>query len=332
MQNQNPKVTVLMPVYNCESFLKEAINSILDQTFKDFEFLIINDGSTDKTGEILKSYNDPRIKIINNKKNIGLTKSLNKGLRVAKGEYIARQDADDISLPLRLEKEVEILEKDHKVGLVGIRYEVIDEAGKSFGIVKYPTTDKEIKRLLMRENPFGHGSVMLRKEYIENIGFYRTEFKYVQDLDFFLRISEKCEVVNISEPLYKFRISPNSLKKKVEQDRYAALARELAKERRKFGKDKLQIGNKTEIDKILKKIHSISWIERRKVLARTYYSWGYRLFYKGDYRRARMWILKSFFYNAFNVNTWIILTLTFLSPSMVDIIRKIKAIARKGLR
>ena len=184
----------------------------------------------------------------------------------------------------------------------------------------------------MRENPFGHGSVMLRKEYIENIGFYRTEFKYVQDLDFFLRISEKCEVVNISEPLYKFRISLNSLKKKVEQDRYATLARELAKERRKFGKDKLQIGNKTEINKILKKIHSISWIERRKVLAQTYYSWGYRLFYKGDYRRARMWILKALFYNAFSVNAWLILTLTFLSPSMVDIIRKIKAMVRERLR
>ena len=96
-----PKVTVLMSVYNSEKFLRESINSILEQTFKDFEFLIINDGSTDSSREIILSYNDPRITLFDNKNNIGLTKSLNKGLDLAKGEYIARQDADDISLPVQ---------------------------------------------------------------------------------------------------------------------------------------------------------------------------------------------------------------------------------------
>ena len=327
---KNHKVTVLMSVYNGEKYLREAIDSILNQTFTDFEFLIVNDGSTDRTAEILQSYDDHRIKIVDNAKNIGLTKSLNIGLRMARGEYIARMDADDVSMSLRLEKESELLDNKPEVGLVGIRYEVIDEADKSFGIVKYPMTDKEIKRRLLEGTSFGHGSVMFRKECIETVGLYRPEFKYAQDYDFFLRISERYAVANISESLYKFRISPASLRKKVEQDRYATFAKDLAKERKNNGKDKLQIGNKTEIGKILKKIHSISWIERRIVLSQTYYSWGSRLFYNGDCKRARNWILKALFYNTFSFNAWIILILSFLSPTTIDKIRKVKRLIQKG--
>src|SRR3990170_6306785 len=102
----NPEITVLMSVYNGERFLREAIESILNQTYRDFEFLIINDGSTDSSREIILSYNDPRIRLIDNELNIGLTRSLNKGLRLARGKYIARQDADDISFRKRLEKQV----------------------------------------------------------------------------------------------------------------------------------------------------------------------------------------------------------------------------------
>jgi len=116
---KEPKVTVLMPVYNGEKYLNEAIDSILGQTFKDFKFLIINDGSTDGTADILKSYKDSRIKVTNNEKNIGLTKSLNKGLKMAKSEYIARMDADDISLPTRLQKQVEFMDSHPKVGVCG---------------------------------------------------------------------------------------------------------------------------------------------------------------------------------------------------------------------
>ena len=124
---KNPKVAVLMSVYNGEKYLREAINSILSQTFNDFEFLIINDGSTDGTADILKSYTDSRIKIINNEKNIGLTKSLNKGLKIAKGEYIARQDADDISMPERLKEEVAFLEIHKDYAVVGTFVKILNE-------------------------------------------------------------------------------------------------------------------------------------------------------------------------------------------------------------
>ncbi|TNE70794.1 glycosyltransferase family 2 protein, partial [bacterium] len=106
---ESPVITCLMSVYNGEEFLREAMDSILDQTYTNFEFLIINDGSTDDTVPIIESYDDPRIRLIHNEVNIGLTKSLNKGIGLAKGEYIARMDADDISLPERFERQIEVL-------------------------------------------------------------------------------------------------------------------------------------------------------------------------------------------------------------------------------
>ena len=112
---ENPRVTALMSVFNGDKYLSEALESILNQTFTNFEFLIINDGSNDRTEDILKSYDDVRIRIINNDNNMGLAKSLNKGLRIARGEYIARMDADDISLPTRLARQVEFLDKNKHV-------------------------------------------------------------------------------------------------------------------------------------------------------------------------------------------------------------------------
>ena len=133
-----PQITVLMPVYNGEKYLRQAVDSILNQTFKDFEFLIINDGSTDKTLAILQEYKNKRVKIINNKKNIGLTKSLNKGLKLAKGKYIARMDADDISLSNRLRKQIDFLDKHNKIGVLGTQMKIINNSNKIVGEYKTP--------------------------------------------------------------------------------------------------------------------------------------------------------------------------------------------------
>lgn len=125
---KEPKISVVMSVYNGERYLGEAVESIFNQTFSDFEFIIINDGSTDRTPEILTEIDDPRAKVIN-QPNRGLTASLNRAIRLAKGEYIARMDADDISEPTRLERQVEVLDRDPDVVLVACWYEVIDEKG-----------------------------------------------------------------------------------------------------------------------------------------------------------------------------------------------------------
>jgi glycosyltransferase involved in cell wall biosynthesis len=129
--SKNPKVTVLMPVYNGEKYLREAIESILNQTFIDFEFLIINDGSTDRSVEIIESYSDPRIRLVHNERNMKLIATLNKGLELARGEYIARMDCDDISLPERLAKQVAFMDANPEVGVLGTAFQTIDSYGKS---------------------------------------------------------------------------------------------------------------------------------------------------------------------------------------------------------
>ena len=328
---KNPKVTVLMSVYNGEKYLNEAIDSILGQTFKDFEFSIINDGSTDRTAKVLKSYQDPRIKIINNEKNIGLTKSLNKGLKMAKGNYIARQDADDISMPERLKKEVEFLEQNRNVGLVGTDYFMINEKGEAVHIVKCLNGSRELKTKLLEGNQFGHGSVILRRECIDKVGTYREEFKFAQDYDFYLRIAEVYDVANISEPLYKWRINIGSVsvKKKVLQDKYALLAIELAKERRQLGKDKLQSLKREEVNNFMDNyLISKYEFQNKKEIAQNYCFWSRVLFDGKDYKGAFKLIFKSFISYPLNKETWILafkdLAILLFPKPIMNILRYIK--------
>lgn len=320
-----------MSVYNGEKYLQEAIDSILGQTFKDFEFLIINDGSTDKTAEILKSYNDPRIKIINNEKNIGLTKSLNKGLRLVRGEYIARQDADDISMPERLEKEVEFLEQNKNVGLVGTDYFMINEKGKVVHIVKCLNGCRELKAKLLESNQFGHGSVMFRRECIDNIGAYREEFKFAQDYDFYLRIVEAYDVANISEPLYKWRIDSKSISvaKKALQDKYTLLAIELAKEKRKLGKDELQSLKREEVNNFMDNyLISKYEFQNKKKIAQNYCFWSRVLFGGKDYKGAFKLLFKSLVSYPLNKETWVLvfkdLAILLFPKSVIKVLRYIK--------
>ena len=286
---KNPKVTVLMSVYNGEKYLQEAIDSILVQTFKDFEFLIVNDGSTDKTREILESYKDPRIRIINNEKNIGLTKSLNIGLRIVKGEYIARQDADDISCGNRLERQIKFLDEKLDIAIVGTNYFRINEKGDIIQEIKRQEKDKDIKKYLLNGNQLGHGTIMFRKSCIEKVGFYREEFKFAQDYDFVLHFSEKYKLANIPETLYKWRINSDSVSvsRKIIQDRYAKLALRLFNERKKLGYDRLEKGEKIE------EIFNNSFeVINKKELFDGYFFWGMNFYNNQAYINA----LKNFLF------------------------------------
>jgi glycosyltransferase involved in cell wall biosynthesis len=200
-----PKVTVLMSVYNGEKYLREAIESILNQTFKDFEFLIIDDGSIDSTPEIIQSYNDPRIRVIRNDENLGLTKSLNIGLREAKGEYIARMDADDISVPERLEKQVLLLEKYPKIGVLGTNIQYINEFGNPSLILKWPQRDSLIKWQLCFMNPIAHPSVIIRRKLLADSGGYNEEITFGQDYDLWVRLSPKTHFENHKDILLHLR-------------------------------------------------------------------------------------------------------------------------------
>jgi len=202
----DPLVTVLMSVYNGEKYLSEAIESILNQTYKNFEFLIINDGSTDKTMEILQSYHDSRIKIIDNKNNIGLTKSLNKGLSMAKGEYIARMDADDISLPERLERQVQYMDVHPDIGVFGTWIKYIDENGTPQGDWRMITSPGLIGWHLFFGTCLAHPSVIMRRDVVEQVGFYCSEALCAQDYDLWIRISAITKLANIPEILLQRRV------------------------------------------------------------------------------------------------------------------------------
>jgi glycosyltransferase involved in cell wall biosynthesis len=206
------KVTVLMAVYNGERYLREAIDSILNQTFRDFELTIVNDGSIDRTAEIISSYDDPRIQLINNDLNLGLTKSLNKGLAVARGKYVARQDADDISEPERLAKQVAFLEAQPDLALLGTFYQEIDDLGNKISEHTLPHDCTKIRWDLLFYTPFVHSSVMFRKSIvIEKIGFYNENFSYAQDYDYWCRIALSLKVANLSEYLLRYRLNPASM-------------------------------------------------------------------------------------------------------------------------
>lgn len=197
---RNPKITVLMPVYNGEKYLREAIGSILNQTFNDFEFLIINDSSTDSTREIILSYDDTRIRLEDNEKNIGLTHSLNKGLRLAKGKYVARMDADDISLPDRLEKQLAVIENNTDVSIVACWIDIIDKNNTYIGnwhADRENNSPEQIYYTLFFENCIAHSSVLFKKELALKIGGYNESFRKSQDYELWIRLSKITKIVKI---------------------------------------------------------------------------------------------------------------------------------------
>jgi glycosyltransferase involved in cell wall biosynthesis len=193
-----------MSVFNGEQYLVESIESILRQSFADFEFLIIDDGSTDRSGSIIASFDDTRIRLIS-RANRGLTASLNEGIKAAKGEFIARQDADDISLPTRLEREVEYLDHHPTVGMVGTNYVIIDAEGGLLRETSLFTHPADLALAQMVYNQFGHGSVMIRRAVLDVVGGYNAHVGHVEDHDLFCRIGSVCELANLAEPLYLWR-------------------------------------------------------------------------------------------------------------------------------
>jgi glycosyltransferase involved in cell wall biosynthesis len=209
-----PKVTVLMSVYNGERFLHESIESILGQTWSDFEFLIINDGCTDNSRDIILSFNDPRIRLVDNLSNIGLTKSLNRGLQLAQAEYIARQDADDISFPGRLERQVQFLDEYPDVALLGTRARAIDENGKprKTNLLRIPVSLLAIRWYLMFQNAFIHSSVMFRRSIVwKKLGGYDESFVRAQDYELWSRTARSFKVENLSDVFIDYRFDYDSI-------------------------------------------------------------------------------------------------------------------------
>jgi len=219
-----------MPVLNGEKYLKLAIESILSQSYKDFEFIIIDDGSTDKTEQIIKSYKDPRIVYIKNPSNLGLSKSYNIGIKVAQGQYVTRMDADDISTKNRFEKQLNFLIQHKSIGIVGSSVTLIDENDKQLKIHSRPTNHLEIKWASLFSTPLVHPSIMGYTEIFKK-NPYDENLKNSEDYELWSRLlfTTNVRLANIQEPLLLYRLSSNSFTQKLNTEKRATSARNTIK-------------------------------------------------------------------------------------------------------
>ena len=215
-----------MPVYNNTLYLRESIDSILNQTYEDFEFIILDDDSTEAVWEIMSGYNDPRIICVKNKENIGLTKSLNICLDMAKGDYIARQDSDDISKPKRFEEELKLFDNE-SVGMVSCwgetvhhKYPEVKKTLRDHYLDKLVRSvkDEDIKETLLEKNCILGPAAIYRKEVVDKIGYYDEELYFAQDYNYWLRISDFFDISIVKKNLYLRRKNPKSVRS---DDRHA---------------------------------------------------------------------------------------------------------------
>ncbi len=209
-------VSIILSVYNGEKYLSEALESVLVQTFTNWELILVNDCSTDSSGEIAYNYakKDERIRYFSMSKNSKLIACLNFAIEQSQGKYIARFDADDIMMPDRLEQQVNFLESHPDIGLLGTAVESIDENGDFICFAYVETEDEKIKRLLPKKNPFYHPSVMYRANVIKTVGAYSSQYPRAEDYELFIRFAQQSKIANLPKPLIKYRTLSTSISHK----------------------------------------------------------------------------------------------------------------------
>lgn len=241
MQTKTPKISVLMSAYNSEKYIAEAIESILNQTFKDFEFIIINDGSTDKTAEIIEKYakKDVRIRFVNNTKNQGIIAALNPGFAMCRGEYIARMDSDDISLPERFAKQVKYMDQHPECGVLGTSIIIFDKENSKEYIQKKRITFFDLLQSCCVVNP----SVMLRKSTLLNNNIlYRPKYIHAEDYGMWSELIKLTEFHNLQDILLKYRWHGGNVSC-VHENRQIQTAKEIQSEMLEFLTDIKEVEN-----------------------------------------------------------------------------------------
>lgn len=252
------KVSIILPVYNAEKTINDSIKSIVEQTFKDWELIVINDGSTDNTENVILSFKDYRINYIKNDCNKGLIYTLNRGLNISKGEYIARMDADDISLSSRIEKQVIFMDSHPDIIVCGTQIEYFGTKQTSYFKLKFPTRDKELKEMLAFATCFAHPTVVIRKNVLtSNKVQYNPVFKNAEDYNMWIDLMPFGKFANLSETLLKYRISDTQ----ISQPSNVLTEKSVLLCKRKYLKQYL---SEQEISKLFNTPISISTIKRIK--------------------------------------------------------------------
>lgn len=207
MTNNNPLVSVIIPCYNAEKYVELAIRSIMEQSYKNLEIIVTNDCSTDKTLEILQQLKneDPRIIIINNKKNLKIVKSLNNMIDLAHGKYIARMDADDISLKDRILEQVNFLESNPEYGICGCNSKIIEKSGKIIGHSYLPLTNEDINKFKFYSCPFYHPTVLIKAELLKT-NKYDEKYLFAEDYELWFRLLKITKGHNLRQKYFKYRV------------------------------------------------------------------------------------------------------------------------------
>ncbi len=206
-----PTLSVLLPVYNGEKYIREAVQSVLDQTFKDFELIIIDDGSSDQTSFILSAFLDPRIIRLKNEKNIGLAASLNRGLEKVRGMFVARMDADDVSLPERFERQINFLRDHPNVGVVGTDMVQTDHRGREIAIVERFCGHEQILQEMLLCSAMNDPTVIMRADLLQKVGGYDPAVLYASDTELWSRLIRQTRFANLSDVLYRRRLHKASI-------------------------------------------------------------------------------------------------------------------------
>ncbi len=207
-----PRVTVLLATYNDEPFLGAAIDSVLAQTFSDFELLVVIDASTDRSHDIVESYRDPRVRLLVNETNVGLAASLNRGLAIIASDYVARLDGNDLSFPERLARQVAYLDAHPEVAVVGSQATLIDIAGRRVGKARRPATELGMRWHRIFGSPLIHSSVMFRRAIVwDALGGYDSRYRFGEDFELWNRLAKEHAMRNLPEALVAYRDDPGSM-------------------------------------------------------------------------------------------------------------------------
>jgi len=263
--SDTPAISVVMAAYNAEKTIAEAIGAILAQTLGDVELIIVEDGSADRTAERVAEFHDARIRLLRNERNLGLAPSLRRGVDAARGEFIARMDADDSCAPERFEKQLGFLREHPEVAVAGTSFNLMDEASRLYDRRVRPMDDEYLQRELLKWNPFCAGSVMMRAEVLRAVGGYDARFPTSEDYDLWLRLGEVARLAILGEVLYNWRVRPDSMthKGRDEQLAYCRLARRHAWLRRLGGTDefgrRLDLRPRDRTSRVLMAEHCVIW-------------------------------------------------------------------------
>src|SRR3989338_10028386 len=212
MKKNKPLISVVMPAHNVQKYIGSSIESVLNQSFKKLELIIVNDASSDKTLDIIRSFakKDSRIKVVNNDTILNIARSLNKGISLASSNIIARMDADDIALPNRLELQYKLINSSKNIAVVGSDIVIINSVGNEIGLRKYPESSGELKNCLFKYSPFAHPVVMFRKNVFEEVGGYNPKYSPTEYLDLWFRMGMNYEFKSIPKLLLRYRLNEKS--------------------------------------------------------------------------------------------------------------------------